>query len=267
MRSPLRPSVALVGALLVMTAIACGDDDTSAGPPAGDGGASPLGGGGEGGSSAGTSGTAGSGTAGFPSGTGGSSGMPGAGGQSGFPSGEGSGGAGGSGAAGSAGAGTGGTSTAGGAGGSGAAGASGSATGPCKTECLGVECGPIPDGCGATLSCGDCGHPEEYCIKYATPKFQSKVHASIELVKTEHPEYFDFNDAMGESVQIVVPLEYRDAVVVHVNEMGLLAIADVNDEREIRVRSQEDAAENYLIRTSGGYSAYKYTSTCTPSYF
>ena len=65
------------------------------------------------------------------------------------------------------------------------------------------------------------------------------------------------------------PAGFRDGVVVWVNaSSSLVCIPDANDSREIRVKDQVvDAAENYLLITSGGYSVYKYTSTCYPAGF
>ena len=148
-------------------------------------------------------------------------------------------------------------------------GAGGSIPTDCKTECLGVECGPVPDGCGGVLACGDCGDGTDVCIKEA-PEFQGDVKSGVDAVKAEHPEYFDFDDSVGgESVKVLDPAGFRDGVVVWVNaSSSLVCIPDANDSREIRVKDQVvDAAENYLLITSGGYSVYKYTSTCYPAGF
>ncbi len=137
----------------------------------------------------------------------------------------------------------------------------------CKTTCRGNECGIIPTGCGGTIDCGDCGDPGVSCV-VISPVHQSAVRASIEGVKTAHPEYFDFADALGESVRVLDTPSYRAAVVTGVNSANRVCIADMNDGREIRVRgATSNSAENYLTVTSAGYSAYKYTSTCTPALF
>src|SRR5207302_1930287 len=69
----------------------------------------------------------------------------------------------------------------------------------CKTTCGGAECGPIPDGCGGTVDCGDCGGaPGDTCISYPTPLFQQAVRNAIKQVETDHPEYFDITNPMGE---------------------------------------------------------------------
>src|SRR5204863_3771645 len=64
----------------------------------------------------------------------------------------------------------------------------------CKTMCGGAECGMIPNGCGAAIDCGDCGMPGEVCITMMNPLFRNAVRNAIELVKMQHPNYFDFND-------------------------------------------------------------------------
>jgi hypothetical protein len=143
-------------------------------------------------------------------------------------------------------------------------------TAACKTDCKGIECGPIPDGCGGIKDCGDCmGAPGEYCV-VLTPLHQMAVRQAIETTKTTHPEYFDFTDTLGgESVKVKDPTGFRTSVVSEVNmKMGKVCIPDPNDSREVRVRASTSmSAENYLTITSGGYSAYKYTSTCTPAGF
>lgn len=143
-------------------------------------------------------------------------------------------------------------------------------TSTCKTDCKGNECGNIPDGCGGFKNCGDCGEPGVWCEVMTTPLHREAVRAAIATVKTAHPEYFDFADSLGgESVKVLDAVNYRTAVVAEVNtKAGKVCIADPNDGREVRVRaSTSTAAENYLTVTSGGYSAYKYTSTCTPAGF
>ena len=143
-------------------------------------------------------------------------------------------------------------------------------TAVCKTDCKGVECGPIPDGCGGIKDCGDCmGAPGEYCV-VLTPLHQTAVRQAIETTKMTHPEYFDFADTLGgESVKVKDPVGFRTSVVSEVNaKAGKVCIPDPNDSREVRVRASTSmAAENYLTITSAGYSAYKYTSTCTPAGF
>jgi len=143
-------------------------------------------------------------------------------------------------------------------------------TAACKTDCRGNECGNIPDRCGGFKDCGDCGEPGVWCEVMTTPLHRDAVRAAIERVKVTNPEYFDFTDSLGgESVKVVDPVNYRIKVVAEVNtKPSKVCIADPNDGREIRVRaSTSTAAENYLTVTSGGYSAYKYTSTCTPAGF
>lgn len=142
-------------------------------------------------------------------------------------------------------------------------------TGSCKTECLGVECGPIPDGCGGVIECGDCmGPPGQYCVKLDPPAFRNDVHAASEQVKVEHPEYFDFTDSPGgDSVRVLDTPAFRAAVVAIMDTAEHQTIPDPNDGREIRVKDPADWAENYLLVTSAGYSAYKYTSTCFPAGF
>jgi hypothetical protein len=143
-------------------------------------------------------------------------------------------------------------------------------TGPCKMDCKGNECGKIPDGCGSFKDCGDCGEPGVWCEVKTTPLHREAVRSAIEKVKTTNPEYFDFTDSIGgESVKVVDAVNFRTKVVADVNtKAGKVCIADPNDFREVRVRASTSmAAENYLTITSGGYTVYKYTSTCTPAGF
>lgn len=141
--------------------------------------------------------------------------------------------------------------------------------GPCKTECLGVECGNVPNGCGGTLACTPCGgDPGEYCVKWDVPLFRNDVHAAIEAVKATNPPYLDLTDALGESVRVLDRDAFVTAVVAELKKKPVVVIQDPNDGREIRIRPPtSDAAENYLTVTSGGYSVYKYTSTCSPAGF
>lgn len=141
--------------------------------------------------------------------------------------------------------------------------------GSCKTECLGVECGNIPNGCGGTLACTPCGgDPGEYCVKYDVPLFRGNVRDAIEAVKATAPPYLDLADALGESVRVLDRDAFVTAVVTELKKKPVVAIQDPNDGREIRIRAPtSDAAENYLTVTSGGYSVYKYTSTCAPAGF
>ena len=60
-------------------------------------------------------------------------------------------------------------------------------TAVCKTTCGGSECGPIPNGCGGTVDCGDCGSPGETCISYPTPLFQGAVHNAIAALVATNP--------------------------------------------------------------------------------
>lgn len=138
----------------------------------------------------------------------------------------------------------------------------------CRGPCQGLECGRIPDGCGRTLDCGDCEHPEETCIRYDAPRFIGAVRSAIAACKREHPEWFDLADsAGGDSVRVLDLARYRADVVQRLVASGLRAIADPNDVHEIRVRDATDAAENYRVQTSAGYTLYRYTSTCSPSYY
>jgi hypothetical protein len=143
------------------------------------------------------------------------------------------------------------------------------AGGPCKTDCLGNECGlAMPDLCGGTLDCGDCGPDADYCIKLDPPVFRNAVRDAIVTATSSHPEVFDFSDQIGsENIRVVDPLGYRDALLEALVGDGYNAIADPNDSTEIRVRGAPDEAENYHVLISSGYSAYTYTSTCTPANF
>lgn len=140
--------------------------------------------------------------------------------------------------------------------------------GTCRGPCLGLECGRIPDGCGRVLECGDCEHPEESCIRYDAPRFVGPVRSAITACEREHAEWFDLADsAGGDSVRVLDLARYRTFVVQRLVASGLRAIADPNDEHEIRVRDATDAAENYRVQSSAGYTLYRYTSTCSPSYY
>ena len=169
--------------------------------------------------------------------------------------------------------GNGGKNTSGGAGQSGSAGS----TSCTPHACLGVECGVFADGCGATVDCGDCGSPGMTCIKQASPMFQNAVKNAVEQCKTDHPDYFDFNNTNppggSDNVAIVSPDAFDAYVCTQVGKAGVACISDPNDTQEIRVRGSTDAAENYRIRVLAGaaaingYSAYKYQSTCSPAGF
>jgi hypothetical protein len=143
------------------------------------------------------------------------------------------------------------------------------AGGPCKTDCLGNECGfAMPDLCGGTLDCGDCGSDTDYCIKLDPPVFRNDVRDAIIAAKSSHPEVFDLSDTIGsENIRVVDPLGYRDALLEALVGWGFNAVADPNDSTEIRIRGVPDEAENYHVLISSGYSAYTYTSTCTPANF
>ncbi len=144
----------------------------AAGNTAGAAGVAGVGGGkagqaGTGGSKAGTGGTGGTGGKSGAAGQSGAGGASGKGGQGGA-SGAGTGGAGTGGKAGTSGAGGGGGAGSGGAGGAGgkagaggggAAGAGGAPCVPKTCDEVGAYCGSATDGCGTSLSCGDCKAP------------------------------------------------------------------------------------------------------------
>lgn len=141
----------------------------------------------------------------------------------------------------------------------------------CARECKGVECGPVPDGCGGEVQCGDCGDGTRACVQEGAGRFRGQVSGAVHQVQAEHPEYFDPNDAMGDSLLVIDDAAYGPAVVAALlgAHPQLTALVDPNDDHEIRVRDGgRDAADNYLIRTHGGNrSAYRYTSTCDPAGF
>jgi hypothetical protein len=142
--------------------------------------------------------------------------------------------------------------------------------GSCKTTCLGVECGPVPNGCGGILTCGDCGGaPGEYCVKVASPIFATAVHNAIEALAATSPAYLDVADVVGGNYRVLDNAAFRTALVAEMSKKpDLVCIGDPRDGTEIRVRpSTVDAAENYHVIISSGYTAYKYTSTCTPAGF
>jgi len=143
--------------------------------------------------------------------------------------------------------------------------------GPCKTTCGGAECGHlVPNGCGGTIDCGDCSMPGEICVTI-TPLFRNRVRDSINALKalSPTPSYLDLADTLGESVRVLDTKAFTTALVSQVNAGGgVVCISDPADINEIRVRSSSSSsAENYHVVTSAGYSAYKYTSTCTPAGF
>jgi hypothetical protein len=140
--------------------------------------------------------------------------------------------------------------------------------GDCKTSCLGNECGfAVPDSCGGTLDCGDCGAGTDSCIVLA-PVHQGAVKKAIEDTKLAHPEYFDPTNTNGDGWFVVDLDGFTASLVSLLVETGRVALVDPNDENEIRVRgASETTAENYHVHTSAGYSAYKYTSTCSPAGF
>lgn len=136
----------------------------------------------------------------------------------------------------------------------------------CKNTCTDVECGPLPDGCGGTFDCGECYVPGQYCRKEAAIVHRGSVKGGVEIVKAEHPEYFDFADTKGESVKVLDTEGFRVAVVAALNAGGLAASL-TGDDHEIKVRGDVAFEEFYMIRTSSDYSAYTYVTTCTPADF
>jgi hypothetical protein len=112
--------------------------------------------------------------------------------------------------------------------------------------------------------------PGEVCEKHAEPRFWNRVRNAVERIKTEHPDYFNWDEPRGGSVLVVNDDAFDGAVVARLNESGqVVAIIDPNDHHEVRVRAADgDAAENYITRThSANYTAAHYTSTCTPAGF
>jgi hypothetical protein len=203
-----------------------------------------------------SSGAGGTGASGGSSGngSGGASGSGGAGGSAGsWPSGGSSGSS--AGASGSAGA-------------AGAGGSGGSAGGPCKTTCLGNECGfQMPDGCGSTLDCGDCGPGTDYCV-VGVSEHATAVHNAHMAIQNDFPAWFDLNDMSGSNAKLLDLDSYRSELVSRMVALGKVAISDPNDNAEIRVRAATaTSADNFRIVTSAGYSWDKYTSTCTPAGF
>jgi hypothetical protein len=140
--------------------------------------------------------------------------------------------------------------------------------GACKSSCLGNECGhTVPDNCGSSLDCGDCGDGTDSCIVLA-PLHQGAVKKAIEDTKVAHPEYFDPTNTNGDGWYVMDLGGFTSNLVTLLVETGRVALVDPNDENEIRVRAaSETTAENYHVHTSAGYSAYKYTSTCSPAGF
>jgi len=142
--------------------------------------------------------------------------------------------------------------------------------GPCKTTCGGNECGPIPDHCGGTVTCGDCGGaPGEYCETIASPIFRTGVHNAIAALAATSPSYLDVADVVGGNYRVLDNVAFVTALVAEMSKKpGLVCIPDPVDGTEIRVRpATVDAAENYHVIISSGYTAYKYTSTCKPAGF
>lgn len=143
---------------------------------------------------------------------------------------------------------------------------------PCtpKTTCGGAECGPIPDHCGATLACVDCGGaPGEWC-ETMTPVFQGAVHNAIAALASTSPAYFDMTDTTcGGNFEIKDAAAFVKALVAELSKKpGVVVIVDPRDSNEIRIRDAgSTSAENYHVVTSFDCTAYKYTSTCTPAGF
>jgi hypothetical protein len=140
--------------------------------------------------------------------------------------------------------------------------------GACKSSCLGNECGlAVPDDCGGSIDCGECGDGTDSCI-VLTPVHQGAVKKAIEDTKLSNPEYFDPTDTNGDGWHVSDLGGFTGNLVTLLVATGRVAQVDPNDENEIRVRdASEPSAENYHVHTSSGYSAYKYTSTCSPAGF
>jgi len=141
-------------------------------------------------------------------------------------------------------------------------------SGACKSTCLGNECGSqMPNLCGGSIDCGSCGDGTDYCVGLA-PVHQGAVKKAIEDTKLSNPEYFDATDTSGDGWQVLDLAGYTQSLVDLLLATGRVAQVDPNDQSEIRVRAaSESTAENYHVHTSGGYTAYKYTSTCSPAGF
>lgn len=140
--------------------------------------------------------------------------------------------------------------------------------GACKSSCLGNECGlAVPDSCGGSIDCGTCGDGTDSCI-VLLPVHQGAVKKAIEDTKVSNPEYFDPTDTNGDGWHVSDLGGFTGNLVTLLLATGRVALVDPNDENEIRVRAaSEPSAENYHVHTSAGYSAYKYTSTCSPAGF
>lgn len=140
--------------------------------------------------------------------------------------------------------------------------------GACKSTCLGNECGAqMPDLCGGSLDCGSCGDATDYCVVLG-PVHQGAVKKAIDETKQSNPEFFDPADTLGDGWKVVDLGGFTANLVELLIASGRVALVDPNDENEIRVRAtSESTAENYHVHTSAGYTAYKYTSTCSPAGF
>jgi hypothetical protein len=125
----------------------------------------------------------------------------------------------------------------------------------------------MPDGCGSTLDCGDCGVGTDYCV-VGVSEHAAAVHNAHLAIQNDQPTWFDLNDKSGSGAQLLELDLFRNELVGRLNALGKVAISDVNDNAEIRVRAATaQTADNFRIVTSAGYSWDKYTSTCSPAGF
>jgi hypothetical protein len=138
----------------------------------------------------------------------------------------------------------------------------------CKTTCLGNECGfAMPDNCGGTLDCGDCGAGTDYCIK-GVSEHAGDVHNAHMAIQNDYPSWFDLTDMWGANAKLLDLDAYRNELVARMNALGKVAITDPNDSAEMRVRAASaNTADNFRLVTSAGYSWDNYTSTCAPAGF
>lgn len=135
-----------------------------------------------------------------------------------------------------------------------------------RRRLLNLEHHPQDAGLDA-LGGGGRGDGTDYCVGLA-PVHQGAVKNAIEDTKLSHPGYFNPADTLGDGWKVVDLGGYTGNLVLLLVASGRVAQVDPNDENEIRVRAaSEPTAENYHVHTSAGYTAYKYTSTCSPAGF
>lgn len=113
------------------------------------------------------------------------------------------------------------------------------------------------------------------CAAQGTHQHAAAVDDAIDVVISQHPEYFDMTQgASTREYMILDKIAYRTAVVGRLVAGGLCAEADTFSDRRIKVKESADFHEDYNI-TSIDYGdgafiqwgAVSYDTTCTPAAF